>query len=45
MILTDYFRSNRDLTWERSQTLDVGLEFDFHKYLTAEIDYFNYLIA
>jgi TonB-linked SusC/RagA family outer membrane protein len=34
------YKGNRDLTWERSQTLDVGLEFDFHKYLTAEIDYF-----
>lgn len=34
------YKGNPDLTWERSQTVDLGLEFDFHKYLTAEIDYF-----
>lgn len=34
------YKGNPNLTWERSQIVDVGLEFDFHKYLTAEIDYF-----
>ena len=34
------YKGNPDLTWERSQTIDLGIEFDFHKYLTAEIDYF-----
>ena len=34
------YKGNPDLTWERSQVIDLGLEFDFHKYLTAEIDYF-----
>ena len=34
------YKGNPDLTWERSQVVDLGLEFDFHKYLTAEIDYF-----
>jgi hypothetical protein len=34
------YKGNEDLTWERSQVVDLGLEFDFHKYVTAEIDYF-----
>ena len=34
------FRGTSDLTWERAQMVDVGLEFDISKYLTAEIDYF-----
>lgn len=34
------YKGNPDLTWERSQIVDLGLEFDFHKYVTAEIDYF-----
>lgn len=34
------FRGNPDLTWERAQMVDIGLEFDISKYLTAEIDYF-----
>ena len=34
------YKGNPNLTWERSQVIDLGLEFDFHKYLTAEIDYF-----
>ncbi len=29
-----------DLTWERAQTWDAGLEFSIGKYLDAEIDYF-----
>lgn len=35
----DYKGAN-DISWERTQVLDVGLEFDISKYLTAEIDYF-----
>lgn len=34
------YKGNPDLTWERTSTVDVGLEFDISKYLTAEIDYF-----
>lgn len=34
------YKGNPDLTWERSQVVDLGLEFDFHKYLTLEMDYF-----
>jgi len=34
------YRGNPDLTWERSQITDLGLEFAIDKYLTAEIDYF-----
>ena len=29
-----------DLTWERSQIIDLGLEFGINKYVDAEIDYF-----
>lgn len=29
-----------DITWERTSTVDVGLELDINKYLTAELDYF-----
>lgn len=35
-----YYKGNENLTWERTQTVDVGLEFDISKYLTTEIDYF-----
>lgn len=34
------YKGNPNLTWERTSTVDVGLEFDISKYLTAEIDYF-----
>ena len=34
------YKGHEDLTWERTSTLDLGLEFDISKYLTAEIDYF-----
>lgn len=34
------YKGNPNLTWERSQVLDLGLEFDISKYLSAEIDYF-----
>jgi len=33
-------KGNPDLTWERSQIVDLGLEFAIGKYLDAEIDYF-----
>ena len=33
-------KGNADLTWERSQIVDLGLEFAIGKYLDAEIDYF-----
>ena len=33
-------KGNKDLTWERSQIVDLGLEFGIGKYLSAEIDYF-----
>lgn len=34
------YKGNPDLTWERTMTYDVGLEFDLGKYLTAELDYY-----
>lgn len=34
------FRGTKNLTWERSHIVDLGLEFDISKYLTAEIDYY-----
>ncbi len=34
------YKGNPDLTWERSQIFDLGLEFSINKYLEAEIDYF-----
>jgi TonB-linked SusC/RagA family outer membrane protein len=33
-------KGNPDLTWERSQQVDLGLELKVNKYLDAEIDYF-----
>lgn len=33
-------KGDKNVTWERSQQFDLGLEFDIHKYLSAEIDYF-----
>ena len=33
-------KGNKDLTWERSQIVDLGLELSVNKYLDAEIDYF-----
>lgn len=33
-------KGNPDLTWERSQIVDLGLEFSLNKYLDAEFDYF-----
>lgn len=34
------YKGNPDLTWEHTTTVDVGLEFDISKYLSAELDYF-----
>ena len=34
------FKGSKDITWERTSQFDIGLEFDLHKYLTAEFDYF-----
>ena len=34
------YKGSPDITWERTQVFDLGLEFDISKYLTAEIDYF-----
>lgn len=34
------FKGSPDITWERSSQVDIGLEFDLNKYLTAEFDYF-----
>ena len=33
-------KGNPNLTWERSQQVDLGLEFSINKYLDAEFDYF-----
>ncbi len=33
-------KGNQNITWERSNTVDLGLEFSISKYLDAEIDYF-----
>ena len=34
------YKGASDITWERTQVVDLGLEFDISKYLSAEIDYF-----
>lgn len=34
------YKGNPDLTWERSQQLDLGLEFDVMRYLSVDFDYF-----
>lgn len=39
------YKGTEDLTWERTSTVDVGLEFDISKYLHAEIDYFYKLTS
>lgn len=33
-------KGSPNLTWERSQIIDLGLEFSLNKYVDAEIDYF-----
>ena len=34
------YKGNPELTWERTSTIDLGLEFSISKYLDVEIDYF-----
>ena len=34
------YKGNPELTWERTSTIDLGLEFSIKKYLDVEIDYF-----
>lgn len=40
LAIYETYRANPNLTWERTQTADVGLEFTIGKYLDAELDYF-----
>ena len=37
---TTSFKGSDDITWERTSQVDIGLDFDLNKYLTAEFDYF-----
>lgn len=34
------YKGNPELTWERTSTIDLGLELSIGKYLTMELDYF-----
>ena len=34
------YKGNPELTWERTSTVDLGLEFSLSKYLDVEFDYF-----
>ena len=34
------YKGSEDITWERTSQVDLGLEFDLNKYVTAEFDYF-----
>jgi len=34
------YKGNPDLTWERTSTVDLGLEFSLNKWLDVEFDYF-----
>lgn len=34
------YKGNPELTWERTSTIDLGLEFSIGKYLDVEFDYF-----
>lgn len=34
------YKGNENLTWERSQQVDLGLEADISQYLSMELDYF-----
>ena len=36
-------KGNENITWERANTTDVGLEFSVGKYLDVELDYFHKL--
>lgn len=40
LAIYETYRANPNLTWERTQTADVGLEFSIGKYLDAELDYY-----
>ena len=33
-------KGNQDITWERTSSVDLGLEFSIGKYMDAELDYF-----
>ena len=37
---TTSFKGSKEITWERTSQVDIGLDFDLNKYLTAEFDYF-----
>ncbi len=37
-------RGNPDITWERTQQTDLGLEFSLNKYVDVELDYYYKLI-
>lgn len=34
------YKGAPEITWERTSQVDIGLEFDVNKYVTAELDYF-----
>lgn len=34
------YKGAKDITWERTQVIDLGLEFSLNKYLDVELDYF-----
>ena len=40
IVFMESSKGNPNLTWERSNIVDLGLEFSIGKYLDAEIDYF-----
>ena len=39
------FKGNKDLTWERTNNLNIGLEFDIAGVIEGEVDYFNKLTS
>ena len=40
IVYLEYSKGNPNITWERSNTVDLGLEFSIGKYLDVEFDYF-----
>ena len=40
IVFLEYSKGNPNITWERSNTVDLGLEFSIGKYLDVEFDYF-----
>jgi hypothetical protein len=40
IVFTEASKGNPDITWERSNTVDLGLELSLNKYLDFEFDYF-----